>query len=52
MGAVQAKLPLKNIQSIAVLLPDIKIQHKIASILTSIDYKITVNAKINDNLAA
>ena len=50
MGAVQAKLPLKNIQSIAVLLPDIKIQHKIASILTSIDYKITVNAKINDNL--
>ena len=50
VGAVQAKLPLKNIQSIAVLLPDIKIQHKIASILTSIDYKITVNAKINDNL--
>ena len=47
---MQAKLPLKNIQSIAVLLPDIKIQHKIASILTSIDYKITVNAKINDNL--
>lgn len=52
VGAVQAKLPLKNIQSIAVLLPDIKIQHKIASILTSIDYKITVNAKINDNLYA
>ena len=50
VGAVQAKLPIKNIQSIDVVLPDIEQQKKIASILAAIDYKIEANEKINDNL--
>ncbi len=50
VGAVQAKLPLKNIQAIDVVLPDLEQQRKIASILTTIDYKIEANEKINDNL--
>lgn len=52
VGAVQAKLPLKNIQAIDILLPDLDQQRKIASILAAIDYKIEANEKINDNLAA
>ena len=52
VGAVQAKLPIKNIQNIEINLPDIKIQKKIASILSSLDNKIFVNDNINDNLAA
>ena len=50
VGAVQAKLPIKNIQNIEINLPDIKIQKKIASILSSLDNKIFVNDNINDNL--
>lgn len=52
VGAVQAKLPIKNIQNIEINLPDIKIQKKIASILSSLDNKIFVNDNINDNLYA
>ena len=50
VGAVQAKLPIKNIQAIDVVLPGLERQKKIASILAAIDYKIEVNEKINDNL--
>lgn len=50
VGAVQAKLPIKNIQDIDVVLPDISTQQKISSILRSIDDKIENNKKINDNL--
>ena len=50
VGAVQAKLPIKNIQNIEINLPDIKIQKEIASILSSLDNKIFVNDNINDNL--
>ena len=50
VGAVQAKLPIKNIQAIDVILPDLEQQKKIASILAVIDYKIEANKKINDNL--
>lgn len=50
VGAVQAKLPIKNIQDIDVVLPDISTQQKISSILRSIDNKIDNNRKINDNL--
>lgn len=39
-------------ESIFVPIPDIVIQNKIASILTSIDAKIAINKQINDNLAA
>ena len=52
VGAVQAKLPIKNIQDIDVVLPDISTQQKISSILRSIDEKISTNQKINDNLVA
>ena len=50
VGAVQAKLPIKNIQSITIKAPNLQIQHKIASILSSLDDKIEVNRKINENL--
>ena len=50
VGAVQAKLPIKNIQAIEVVLPSLEQQEKIASILAAIDYKIEANEKINDNL--
>lgn len=50
VGAVQAKLPIKNIQDITILLPDELTQRKIAAILASMDEKIEINQKINDNL--
>ena len=50
VGAVQAKLPIKNIQNIDVILPDIETQKRSSSILHSIDDKISINQKINDNL--
>ena len=52
VGAVQAKLPIKNIQDISIPLPDEVTQRKIADILSSLDAKIEVNQRINDNLAA
>lgn len=52
VGAVQAKLPIKNIQDIDVWVPQKDIQIKIASILSSIDDKIELNNKINENLFA
>ena len=50
VGAVQAKLPIKNIQDITIPLPDEFTQRKIAAILSSLDEKIETNQKINDNL--
>ena len=50
VGAVQAKLPIKNIQAIELELPDIETQFKIVSILKALDDKIALNNKINDNL--
>lgn len=50
VGAVQAKLPIKNIQDITIPLPDEFAQRKIAAILSSLDEKIEANQKINDNL--
>ena len=52
VGAVQAKLPIKNIQDISIPLPDEVTQRKIADILSSLDAKIEVNQRINDNLLA
>ena len=51
VGAVQAKLPIKNIQNIAINLPDYTTQERIVSLLLSIDRKIELNQKINDNLS-
>lgn len=50
VGAVQPKLPLKNVKNISVLYPEIKKQEKIVSILGAIDEKIEINEKINENL--
>ena len=52
VGAVQAKLPIKNIQDITIPLPDELTQRKIVAVLSSLDKKIETNQKINDNLAA
>lgn len=50
VGAVQPKLPLKNVQDISVFYPPIKEQEKIVNILSSIDKKIEMNNSINKNL--
>ncbi len=51
VGAVQPKLPIKNIQNINIKMPrDILVQKKIANILTRLDEKIELNNAINDNL--
>ncbi|MFQ9952570.1 MAG: restriction endonuclease subunit S, partial [Clostridium sp.] len=50
VGAVQAKLPIKNIQDIDVWIPQKDIQIKIATMLSCIDDKIELNNKINENL--
>ncbi len=50
VGAVQPKLPIKNIQAISISLPALPTQQKIAAILSSLDDKIELNNKINENL--
>lgn len=50
VGAVQAKLPIKNIQDIDVWVPKKEIQTKIAAILSCLDDKIELNNRINENL--
>ena len=42
--------PLKNFKNIDVFLPDLKEQQRIASILSSLDDKIEINRRINENL--
>ena len=50
VGAVQAKLPIKNIQAINIHLPPLDVQKKIAGVLGALDDKIELNNKINNNL--
>ena len=50
VGAVQPKLPLKNIEKFDINLPEMKTQCSIATILSIIDDKIELNNRINDNL--
>lgn len=51
VGAVQAKLPIKNIQDFSIICPElISNQRRIASILSSLDRKIELNNKINADL--
>lgn len=52
VGAVQPKLPLKNVQDITVKYPSIETQDKIVGILSSIDDKIAINKEVNNNLVA
>lgn len=50
VGAVQPKLPIKNIEDINIPLPPLALQKSMASILSSLDSKIELNRRINDNL--
>lgn len=51
VGAVQAMLPIKNIQDFSIICPElISDQRRIASILSSLDRKIELNNKINADL--
>ena len=50
VGAVQPKLPLKNIAMIPVPKIDLQTQKRIARILSSLDDKIELNNQINRNL--
>ena len=52
VGAVQPKLPLKNIQDLLIHYPTLETQRKIASVLSALDNKIEKNTEINENLAA
>ena len=50
VGAVQPKLPLKNVQNITIFYPSIEEQERIVNILSSVDEKIEMNNAINNNL--
>ena len=50
VGAVQLKLPIKNIQDIIIKAPNLLLQRKISNILSSLDDKIELNRRINENL--
>lgn len=52
VGAVQQKLPIKNIQEITIKCPELIEQKKIAAILSALDEKIAINRAINENLYA
>ena len=52
VGAVQPKLPIKNIQDISISIPSADAQKRIADTLSSFDQKIELNNRINHNLAA
>ena len=51
-GVPALSQPLKNFRNIEVNLPDINTQKRIASVLNSLDDKVELNTKINENLAA
>ena len=50
VGAVQPKLPIKNIQNIIIKYPEFDEQKRIGCILSKIDEKILNNNRINHNL--
>ena len=50
VGAVQPKLPLKNIQDLIIRFPSLDTQQKIAELLSTLDEKIEENERINKNL--
>lgn len=51
-GSAQPKLSQASLNAIKLSLPDISTQIKISSFLSVLDDKISLNNKINDNLAA
>lgn len=51
-GSAQPQLPKSHFLKMLICVPQIEIQDKITGILSALDKKIEINAKINDNLAA
>ncbi len=51
-GAVVAHLNMNEIRNLVIDLPEISIQKRIATVLSSLDDKIALNNRINHNLAA
>lgn len=49
VGAVQPKLPLKNVMDITIKYPSVETQEKIVTVLNAIDNKIETNTMINRN---
>ena len=49
-GTTFKEVSLKVMQNVKVKIPSMNTQHKIASVLSSIDDKIELNRKINSNL--
>ena len=49
-GSAQPQLPISTLQKMKVIKPNIAAQRRIASILSSLDRKIELNDKINDDL--
>ena len=49
-GSGQPTIPMKTIRQLQVPFPPLETQHRIASILSSLDDKIELNNKINENL--
>lgn len=50
VGAAQPKLPIKNIISITISAPSKELQERTTNILSSLDDKIELNRRINENL--
>ena len=50
IGGVQPSIKVPHLLNLSISLPEKDIQHKIASILSSLDDKIEVNRRINENL--
>ena len=50
VGATMPSINTKLISEVPVVLPDLSTQKKVAVILSSLDHRIAVNEKINDNL--
>ena len=50
IGGVQPSIKVPHLLNLSISLPEKDIQHKIASILKSLDDKIEVNRKLNENL--
>lgn len=49
-GSAQPKLSQANLNAVTVSIPDISVQYKIVDLLYTLDQKIELNNKINDNL--
>lgn len=49
-GSAQSQITISDLEKVKVKLPELIVQKRISNILLSIDYKIELNNRINDNL--